>query len=206
MMNTSLIQVNNLTKKYHHHTIFKNVNLKLESSNIYIVDGQNGVGKSTFLKCLCGLIKYTGEIKINKSISYVPEKVILPAYIKTIDFLTIMLKVKTNVTFSKIKIIDYLNKFKIEQYKDKYIYTLSLGTKQKLLIIMALIEDKDIYLFDEPLNGLDYKSIQIFKEEIVRLRKQGKLIIIVSHDKSIFNNLKINRLIINEEKIDNESN
>ena len=78
--------------------------------------------------------------------------------------------------------IVYLEKFQITKYKDKELGKLSLGTKQKVVIIQSLLESVDVYIFDEPLNGLDDEAVKIFSKELQNLRKKQKLIIIIMHD------------------------
>lgn len=200
------IQINNLSKKYRNNIIYDNTSLQLFSGNLYILKSQNGTGKTTFLKCLCQTIKYGGEIINNKSISYLPEKVILPQYLKAIDFLTLISKVKKGKYSSNNEIIGYyLKRYNIEKYQNKYINTLSLGTKQKILIIQTLLDNKDIYLLDEPINGLDNDSVEKFEEDIALLVSQNKLVILISHCTINFNQLRPKTLLIGNGKIYVES-
>lgn len=194
------IQVSELTKKYKKNIVISEVNLTLDSGNLYVISGYNGVGKSTFMKCICELISFQGSIKVDRKISYLPEKVIIPEYIKVIDFLDLVLNIK-NKKDDKERLTKYLDKFNISKYRNMYIHTLSLGTRQKILIIQALMDDKDIYLFDEPLNGLDKASITIFKNELISLINQKKLIIIISHDQTIFTDLEHKKLVIEKGEI-----
>lgn len=189
------IQVSELTKKYKKSIVLNKVNLTLDSGNLYVISGHNGVGKSTFMKCICDLISFQGSVKVERKISYLPEKVIIPEYIKVIDFLDLVLKIK-NKTCDKEKLTEYLDKFNISKYYNMYIHTLSLGTRQKILLIQALMDDKDIYLFDEPLNGLDKSSIAMFKNELLSLINRKKLVIIISHDQSIFTDITHKKITI----------
>ncbi len=196
-----VIQIRNLSKKFKHNIIFNKVNLELEGGNIYIFKGQNGIGKSTFLKCICGLINYQGTIKYHNKICYLPERVILPPYQKVKSFLKLLVQAKLANLTKEEKIDFYLERYKIQKYQDKYIKTLSLGTKQKILIIQSLIIDADIYLFDEPLNGLDLETIKLFKEELLLLKEKKKLIIMISHEMSSYHDLIHKTLIINNGEI-----
>lgn len=174
----SIIQINfnHIYKKYYNY-ILEDYNLEINNDKINFIIGVNGSGKTTLIKCLFNLVNYHGEIKYNKDIKliYIPEKVFLPDFIKMIDFIQIL----TNK--SKEEIVDYLLLFKIEQYIDFYLCNLSLGTKQKMLLITGILQKADGYVFDEPLNGLDDKSIEVFNECLIKLKGDNKLIIIISH-------------------------
>lgn len=174
----SIVQINfnHIYKKYYNY-ILEDYNLEINNDKINFIIGVNGSGKTTLVKCLFNLVNYHGEIKYNKDIKliYIPEKVFLPDFIKMIDFIQIL----TNK--SKEEIVDYLLLFKIEQYTDFYLCNLSLGTKQKMLLITGILQKADGYVFDEPLNGLDDKSIEVFNECLIKLKKDNKLIIIISH-------------------------
>lgn len=183
-MNTIQIQIENLTKLYHSKIILDNISICLTNEKYIFIEGENGSGKTTFLKCICHFVQFQGKIKNPYTISYVPEKIMLPPYLKVIDFIELIARVKKITCKDKIEM--YLRLFHMEQYQDMSIQNLSLGTKQKIILIQSLIENRDIYIFDEPLNGLDDETKQIFKKEIQKLKRKGKLIIIVSHQKEIF--------------------
>ena len=83
-----IIEVKGLCKKYHHHTIFNNVNLTIEKGKCYMLIGNNGAGKSTFIKCILAITPYNGVITKNVTkIGYVPEKMFLPQHLSVTDFL-----------------------------------------------------------------------------------------------------------------------
>lgn len=179
----SQLIIHSLTKKYGNNVIFENVSLELTSSNINFLIGGNGTGKSTFIKCLLDEIKYDGRIeKENLVFSYSPEKIILPDYITINNFL-LLLQVDKKITINdKEKLIDYyLALFNIEKYKNIVMCKLSKGTRQKVILIQALMNKADIYIFDEPLSGLDDISRKHFIEEVKKLKLQSKLIIISTH-------------------------
>ncbi len=191
------IDLKEVTKKYRNRIILNNVNLSLDNTKYNIIKGYNGSGKSTLIKCLMNFIKYEGKIKNKYKVSYVPEKTYLPAYIKVNEFLNMIAKIKN----SSLNIDEYLEKFEILKYKDKELSKLSLGTKQKILIIQSLLEDADVYIFDEPLNGLDDFAVKVFNKELQRLRKKQKLIIIVMHDDYRLKLLNKRIILIDEGKV-----
>ena len=169
------IDLKDVTKKYKNKVILDKINLVMDNTKYNIIKGYNGSGKSTLVKCLMHFIKYNGKIENQYKISYVPEKIYLPNFMKMYEFLELITKIKQG----DANIEQYLEKFQITKYKDKELGKLSLGTKQKVVIIQSLLESVDVYIFDEPLNGLDDEAVKIFSKELQNLRKKQKLIIII---------------------------
>ena len=172
------IDLKDVTKKYKNKVVLDKINLVMDNTKYNIIKGYNGSGKSTLVKCLMHFIKYNGKIENQYKISYVPEKIYLPNFMKMYEFLELITKIKQG----DANIEQYLEKFQITKYKDKELGKLSLGTKQKVVIIQSLLESADVYIFDEPLNGLDDEAVKTFSKELQNLRKKQKLIIIIMHD------------------------
>ena len=173
----------NLTKKYKKKTIIKNISLTISGDKYNFLIGSNGAGKTTFIKCLLGEVKYEGKIKKdNLTISYAPENLVMPDYMTMYDFLKLLYsnKVKSNKLIDN-NIMYYLELFAIKYYKDMLIFKLSKGTNQKIILIQALFCNCDIYIFDEPFNGLDEEARKIFVAELVKIKKSKKMIIISTH-------------------------
>ncbi len=157
------IELKNLTKKYGAVTVLDNLNIKLKKEKILVV-GNNGSGKTTFIKCILNFLKYHGSIKIVGDISYAPDKLYLPD-VKVKDFFK-NLNIKVNNIFD----LDLESRIK----------KLSKGNKQKINLLQCLNRETDIYILDEPLDGLDKYSKQSFLNE---LKMMDKLIIVVSQRK-----------------------
>ena len=92
-----------------------------------------------------------------------------------------------NIMFDGDKIEYYLKLFDIKQCEDIVTYRLSTGTKQKIVLIITILTNASILIFDEPTTGLDQSSINVFKNEIEKIKKE-KIIIMTTHDKSLLNN------------------
>lgn len=191
------INLENITKRYNHKIVLSDVNLCLDNTKYNIIKGYNGSGKSTLIKCLMNFIRYEGKITNPYKISYVPEKIYLPPFMKVKSFLLLITKIKKG----SLEIDQYLEKFNILKYKEKELGKLSLGTKQKVVIIQSLLESADIYIFDEPLNGLDDESVKAFSKELQNLRKKRKLIIIIMHDDYRLKLLNKRIITINDGKV-----
>ena len=193
-----MIEINiiNLHKEYGDRTIIPKCHAHLTSDYIYFLTNENGGGKTTFFKCLLGIEDYEGHIDKISSFSYLPEKNILPYYSTPYKFLQAFFKI---AEISQIEpLIDkYLNMFNILCYKHISFYKLSKGTKQKVLLIKTLNSMNNVLLFDEPLNGLDLDSRNIFMRLVNNKQKEGKLIIIASHyyDEYNYENKRIIRFV-----------
>lgn len=175
------IIIENLSKFYGKKCILKDINLILNNQNIYFLTSANGSGKTTFFKCLLDETKYKGKI-IDKNLTYayLPEKVITPDFVTVIDFLRLYLGIDYKEVDEDL-IDEYLEKFNIFEYKNTYVNKLSKGTKQKVFIIKMILSNADVYLFDEPLAGLDFKSRKVFMKFLNELYQRKKIIIVASH-------------------------
>lgn len=177
------IVIENLSKRYRRTFIFKGVNLILDSNKYNFLVGSNGTGKSTFIKCLLGEVKYEGVIEIqNKIIAYAPERINLPDYVSVSNFLLLLSRITNKeISLNKEKMNYYIKHFFLEPYVKMPICKLSQGNRQKLILIQALMTEGDIYIFDEPLTGLDETSQKAFLNELRIKKNQQKMIIISTH-------------------------
>ncbi len=171
------VKLENICKSYHEKEVLKNINYEFQKG-LYILCGENGIGKSTIIKIIKGFVKPTkGEAIINGKICYIPDKVVFPSYL-TIDNILKSLK---DYYKSKIEISELYKLFNYTAYKDYRIKHISKGTYQKLLLSISLLNLSDIYLFDEPLNGLDHETCLVFKNFLQTIINDNKIIIISSH-------------------------
>lgn len=188
------IEIHNAKKTIRNKVILNNINLNLEKGNVYGLIGHNGSGKTMLLRAISGLITLdSGYIKIDNTLvelnKPLPVKVgIIIENVKFYDDLTGFENLKflssINNEISDDVINTYLKKFDLLKEKNKKIKEYSLGMMQKLAIIQAIMEDQSLILLDEPTNGLDRNSVEIFNEQIKELKDKGKTIILVSHNDS----------------------
>ena len=174
------IRIINLHKEYNEKTIIPKCSCLLNSSYIYFLTNENGGGKTTFFKCLTGQTTYSGYIDKLDSFSYLPERNILPYFSTPYIFLQSFFKLAKLSNYEAL-ITEYLDAFNISKYKHVSFYKLSKGTKQKVLLIKILNSPKILLLFDEPLNGLDKESRDVFMRLIHQKQEEGKIIVIASH-------------------------
>lgn len=190
-MNEIVLQTENLTKKYGTYTVLDNVSIKLEKKHIYGFIGENGAGKSTFMKIIMGLTYETSGTysimgkenasdreKMRKNIgSIIEEPALYPNY-TILQNLEIQRILVGNPDKSVIdKVLDMVD---LSDVKKKKARTLSMGMKQRLSIAMALLGNPQILILDEPINGLDPKNIVALRNLLQKLNEENNITIFIS--------------------------
>lgn len=177
-----MLVIKNLVKKYHNNKILNNLSYVFEKGNLYIIRGDNGSGKSTLLKILSKIsYKTSGEISGNERIAYLHDKPVFPYLMRVDDYLKTVIKLNN----SNANYLDILEEYNIP---NKRIFELSKGNKVKLGIAQVLLNDMDIYIFDEPIDGLDDFAKELFKNKILELIFNDKIVIMSLHEMNIFEN------------------
>lgn len=179
----SMLNIKDLTIRYDHKIVLKNLNARVEKGEIISLIGLNGSGKTTLLRAILGLIKPdSGEIKLNtKRIGYVPQKLesiaVLP--ITLIEFLKLYMPQKAN-TKTLAAVISQVG---LTGKENLVLGSLSGGELKRALIANALLQKPDLLLLDEPLAGVDLVGEEDIYELIKTVnREQNLTIIMVSHD------------------------
>ena len=193
------IEVNNYTKIIKGMTVLDNINLTLEKGSLSLIVGGNGSGKTMLLRALSGLIFPTsGEIliagkklifneKFPVDIGICIEQNGMQSNISGFENLAYLANI--NKIIDEEEILRYMKLFDVYKYKDMKFKKYSLGMKKKLALIQAVMENQDLMIFDEPLNGLDEKSIDVFVKHLEEEKAKGKTIIIATHKQNIFENI-----------------
>lgn len=177
-----MLKVIDLEKKYNE-IIFDHVTIDLSNPGLYIFQGINGSGKSTFLKVISGIIfKSSGKIEKNIKISYLPDKYNMPKLMSVTSYVELIL----DMYGKKKEASSLIGMFQIPKRR---IGELSKGNQQKLGLLQALSNDCDCYILDEPIDGLDEFAKHLFKDIINEKIKSGKIVILSLHGKSLFNDL-----------------
>ena len=191
---TTLLSVNNLSFEYGKEKVLDDVSFSLNEGDYAIFIGENGAGKSTFLKILLGMLKGTGEINFpeeNHNIGYVPQigveyKADFPITCFELVSLALYpelkgLKILNSEQKKRVK--DALFTVQMEEYRDKLFFDLSGGQRQRVLIAKALVSKPKLLILDEPTNGLDDKMKSQLYELLSHLNKfHGITILLVTHD------------------------
>ena len=187
------IEIKDYVKELSGNMVLNHISLTFESGKIYGLSGKNGSGKTMLMRAICGLIRPTegyvsidGQV-IGKDISFPPSVGVLiesPSFIsyysgfKNLQLLASIKNIADDDTIKGLMTRLDLDPENKKRYK-KY----SMGMKQKIGIIAAVMEKPDLIILDEPINALDEKSAQTLKEMLNEYKEDGALIIISCHDR-----------------------
>lgn len=210
-----MIEIKNVNKKYGNKEVIKNMNLTVKDGEIFGFIGPNGSGKTTTINMITGALDITkGDIFINnksittkdieakKDFGIVPDSPDMFLNFKVIEFFNFIADIyEVDEEKRKNRIKNLCEKFKINKYLKEKIEDLSHGTRQKVIIIGALIHDPKIFILDEPLTGLDPESSYILKDIMKEEAKKGKTIFFSSHVLEIVEKLCDRIAIINDGEI-----
>lgn len=190
-----VIQLKDVRMNYGEEDVLKGINLQVNSGQIIGYIGPNGAGKTTTIKILLGMINdYEGEIELfgekitvdnveyKKKIGYVPEGGEIYENLtgwEYLEFIGQVYDVEMDIIKRRGEVLSEC--FGMTGAFNDRISSYSKGMKQKILIITALINNPEIIILDEPLNGLDANSVMIFKEILTKLAEAGKTIFYSSH-------------------------
>ncbi|HIZ70329.1 MAG TPA: ABC transporter ATP-binding protein [Candidatus Atopostipes pullistercoris] len=187
---TEIVKVQGLQKKFGKFQALRDVSFTIKSGEVVGFIGPNGSGKSTTIRTLLGIIRrdsgiaeifgkdvWKDSLEIHKRISYVPGDVALWENLTGGEIIDLFIKLHGSGNKEKR---DYLIKrFELDPKKKAKGY--SKGNRQKVGLIAALAVDSDLYIFDEPTSGLDPLMEQVFQEEVEKIKKAGKAILLSSH-------------------------
>ena len=187
-----MLKVENVTKYYGSFRAVHNLSFEIHEGEIFGLLGVNGAGKTTTFRMILGLLDKTeGSITLNdKPIDYtvtdnigflteerslLPEKTVLEQAI----FYCALKGLSKEETEKRLD--KYLEEFKVSEYKNKKIKELSKGNQQKIQFIITILPEPKLLILDEPFSGLDPINAEMFKKEILRLKKNNTMIIFSSH-------------------------
>ena len=192
-MSQVTIKVDNAVKKFDKYTVLDNVNITCNKGEICGIVGRNGSGKTVLFKSICGFVKLNeGTITVNGKVMGKDLRVLKKAGIiieepgflrnksgmKNLEYLYMI-----NNKRDKKYLRSVMENVGLDPYSRKKVGKYSLGMRQRLAIAQATMEDQDIIILDEPMNGLDNHGVQEVREYLLQLKKQGKTILIASHNR-----------------------
>lgn len=188
--------------------LFKNMNYSINAGEVIAITGPNGSGKSTLLKILAGVMKPTdGKIIVNinnqdinidnfyKYFGFVAPYLNLYEEFNPIEHLRVICKMR-NIKFSNEIAMNYLEQFNLQEHYLKPIKAFSSGMKQRMKMILAILNHPSILFLDEPFSNLDEEGISNFEKIIDDFHNRGNVIFIASNDEReiSLSNKKINIL------------
>lgn len=188
----SVIKLKNVSKKFQEVEVLKDICVEFEKGKIHGVIGRNGSGKTVMFKAICGFIPIDeGEIWIRGQKLWeemdmpsdmgiiIDSSGFLPYYsgMKNLKFLASL-----NRKINNDKIREVIIKVGLDPDSKKHVSKYSMGMRQRLSIAQAIMEDQDIIILDEPMNGLDKSGVEDIRNLLLSLKSKGKTIILASHN------------------------
>lgn len=190
-MNNPAIIVDHVTKQFGSEVVLKDVSLTLEAGKIHGIIGRNGSGKTVLMKCICGFLQPTsGSVKvfdkaIGQDCDFAQDTGML---IETPGFLphetglnNLLWLARLGKGASKDRVRQLIEQVGLDPSLKKTVSQYSLGMRQRLGIAQTLLDDPDLMILDEPMNGLDKIGVRSIRDLLLSLKSQGKTILLASH-------------------------
>ena len=187
-----MLKVSHVTKYYDDFRAVNDLSFDIKEGEIFGLLGVNGAGKTTTFRMIMGLLDKTeGEITLDgKNIDYsltdkigflTEERSLITS--KTVLEQAIYYGVLKGMSEKEVEeqLDKYLEEFNIKEYKNKKIKELSKGNQQKIQFIISILHNPKLLILDEPFSGLDPINVEMFKNVILRLKKNKTMIIFSSH-------------------------
>ena len=204
-----MLEIQNISKSYGSKKALQDCTITANKHDIVGILGQNGCGKSTLFKCIMGLsesdsgsVRYESHVcdfNQRKRFGYMPEQRSLFLDLTIYEQLKFLGELKgLKISLIEVQINVLLDRFGLMDKKNQVINKLSKGQQQKVQLIAALLHYPDVLILDEPLNGLDFYSVQIVMDEIKRQASLGKIILISSHQMDFMDELCTHLLVLNQ--------
>lgn len=187
----NIIEVNNINLKIGNTQILNNVGITFEKGKIHGLIGRNGSGKTMLMKCICGFVKptegtiFVADKQIGKDCDF-PESVGIiietPGFIPYYSgYRNLKLLADLNRKINKEKIRNTMQMVGLDPDLKRHVKKYSLGMRQRLGLAQAIMENPDLLILDEPMNGLDKDGVSDMRKYLLNLKEQGKTIVIASH-------------------------
>lgn len=186
-----MIMIENVSLKIKRNEILKDVNIFFDRGKIHGLVGRNGSGKTMLMKCICGFVRTTeGKITVNGKVigkdCDFPESagiiIETPGFIPYYSgYKNLHLLAGLNGKASSDDIRESMRRVGLEPDLKLHVRKYSLGMRQRLGLAQAIMEDPDLLILDEPMNGLDKDGVSDMRQYLLDLKRQGKTILIASH-------------------------
>lgn len=186
------IEVQHVSKSFRDTQALKDVNVSFEKGLIHGIIGRNGSGKTVLFKCICGLFPVTqGSINVMGQVigdgKRVPQNI--GAIIEEPGFLpncsgyrNLHYLMQLSGKEDKARIREVIELVGLDPDSKKHVGKYSLGMRQRLGLAQAIMDDPDLLILDEPMNGLDKNGVADIRELLLQFKRAGKTILIASHN------------------------
>ena len=171
--------------------ILQDIHISFEKGRIHGIVGRNGSGKTMLMKCICGFIRPdTGSIIVSgkklsrsydfpKDVGFIIETPGFIPYYSGLKNLKILADIQRRADVERIRQV--MEQLGLNPNLNRHVKKYSLGMRQRLGLAQAIMEDPDILVLDEPMNGLDKEGVKEMRQYLADFRDQGKTILLASH-------------------------
>ena len=176
-----IIRVENMSKSFGRAKVLDDVSLVCDWGKVYGLVGDNGSGKTTLFRCLTGMTSYEGTIRKGEwvTVGYLPADNFFYPLVTGYEYIEFCLRAYGKKVNRKQ--IDYLNTKMFRLPLGRYASEYSTGMQKKLGFMAVCLQGPDLYILDEPFNGIDLKGCIQMKQLIRNLKAQWKTVIVSSH-------------------------
>jgi ABC-2 type transport system ATP-binding protein len=188
------VELENVTKTFQGHVAVDDLSLEVPAGSIYGFIGPNGSGKTTTLRMLMrilhpdrGTVRVLGEESFraaNDRVAYLPEERGLYKQMKVRDVLRFYAELK-GCRHSGPAVAEWLERLGLSDWAGKRVEALSKGMAQKVQFIATVVARPELVLLDEPFSGLDPVNLEVLREAVLRLRREGTTVIFSTHDMAV---------------------
>ena len=196
-MSGTILEICELRAGYGRRTVLENISISLAAGEWFVLLGPNGCGKSTLLDCAVGRLRPSGgeiriggfslrkdpyEAKLRLGYGCAPD--VLPALLTARQCLEVHAAAKEQGIGADL--LALAEELRFTPYLESFVDTLSLGTRQKLAVLLALVGDPLLIVLDEAFNGLDPSSALILKRHLrARMQRRGGALLLATHSLDI---------------------
>ena len=189
---TAALRISSLAKRYGNFPALADVSLQVRAGEAFGLVGANGAGKTTLIKCVLDLCaRDSGTIEVfgvdarlayaRSRLSYLPERFLPPHYLRSREFLQMMLALG-GARYDEARALRLLDELELErEVLERPVRRLSKGMSQKLGLAAGFLVERDLYLLDEPMSGLDPAARVAVKSVLKRLSGEGRTLFFTSH-------------------------
>lgn len=178
-----MLKITGIKKSFGRKSVLKNVSMIAKPGQLIHISGINGSGKSTIFKIVTGLLEAdSGKVELDHG-DVIGALIENPSFLEYESAMTnLHFLANLNHRFNEKRVRSLLQQFELDPDNSQAIAKYSVGMRQKVGIIQAVMEEQNIILLDEPTRGIDQESIGQFLPLLNRLKQENKTVIIASHD------------------------
>jgi ABC-2 type transport system ATP-binding protein len=204
--------VDTITKRFGEIVALDGVSFTAEPGRIFGLLGANGAGKTTAMRIVLdilradgGTVTWLGRPNMDvprKTWGYLPEErglYLQMTVIEVLRFFAALYGVPGKEATREVE--DWLERFRVPDYRDRKVQELSKGNQQKIQFIAAILHDPDVLIMDEPFSGLDPVNVQLLKEAFLEMRRRGKALIFSTHQMETVEELCESIVIIDQGRV-----